>query len=426
MSNMSLFKRWKADQNGSTAMVYAIILPVLIGMGALAIDAGHAQQRNARIQSSADMAAMAVALEYQMTSDRDKAKLAGRGDAIENGYVVAGGSIEIETPILTGPFAGNEGALVRITQKQDRYLSSIFPSQKDLVHTVEATVVSAAGQPVCALALHPTNTAAIEITGSADIEMEGCAMHTNSTAAEAFSLGGAGVVTADCISASGTVTESTAHSLACGDPESNAPKVTDPYADVDVPANVLGMACKDPVYTGQGAMEMSPGRYCPSKGYGVNGRLDLLSKGVYIFDGINGGGSMFVKAKGSIYGPPEGVTLIFMNGARLENTNGGVMELYAQPDGPYAGILMYADRHTSDPNTVVRINGNQGARFEGALYFPTQKLDFRGGADLNSDCTQIIASQIEFSGNSALTNNDCGPRGTRSISTSGEGVKLVN
>ena len=127
-----------------------------------------------------------------------------------------------------------------------------------------------------------------------------------------------------------------------------------------------------------------------------------------------------------MHSPPEGVTIILMNGAGFENTNGGVIELYAQTDGPYAGVIMYADRETSDPNAVVRINGNQGARFEGALYFPTQKLDFRGGADLNSDCTQIIASQIEFSGNSALTNNDCGPRGTRSVTNSGSGVKLVN
>ena len=427
MSALSFLKTYKQDESGATAVVYAVLLPVLVGMGALAFEAGHFQQRNARIQSTADMAAMAAALEYQLTSSRGKAKLAAKGDAYENGFVANGGKIEVETPITSGPHAGNEGAIVRITQSQDRYLSNIFPGRKEIIHTVESTVLKADGQPVCALALNPSNTGALSITGSADIEMESCAMHANSTANEAFSLGGAGTVTAECISASGTVTNSNSAVLsACDSPQNNQPKVNDPYASVEVPANVAGMPCTAPLYGGGNSMQMTPGRYCSNKNYGVNGRLDLLSKGVYIFDGVFGGSSIYMKAKGSMYGPPEGVTLIFMNGAQLQNTNGGVMELYAQPDGPYAGIVIYADRHTSDPNAVVRINGNQGARFEGALYFPTQKLDFRGGADLNSDCTQIIASEIEFSGNSALTNNDCGPRGTRTPSQGGSGVKLVN
>lgn len=427
MSVKSVFKKWQHDEDGATAIVYAICLPVLIGMGALAVEAGHLQQRNARIQSAADMAAVAAALEFQLTSNRAKAKLAGKGDAYENGYISEGGKIEVESPITSGPHAGNEGAIVRITQAQESYFSNIFPGRKDAVHVVEATVITAPGQPVCALSLHPTNTAAMSISGSANLEMESCAMHANSTANEAFSLAGSGTITADCISATGTVSETTAAVLSgCSAPENNQPPITDPYADIAVPNNVAGMSCESPVYWTNKTITMKPGRYCSNKNYGINEPLYLTEKGVYIFDGIFGGSSFFFKRNGSMHSPPEGVTIILMNGAGFENTNGGVIELYAQTDGPYAGVIMYADRETSDPNAVVRINGNQGARFEGALYFPTQKLDFRGGADLNSDCTQIIASQIEFSGNSALTNNDCGPRGTRSVTNSGSGVKLVN
>ncbi len=428
MSMKTFFKKWQRDEDGATAVIYAITLPLLVGLGAIAFEAGHFQQRNARIQSAADMAALAVALEYQTTNNRAKARLAGKGDAYENGYSVADGKIEVETPISSGPHAGSEGAIVRIEQKQERYLSSIFPGQKDVVHVVESTVLTAPGQPVCALSLHPTNTAAMSISGSANLEMETCAMHANSNANEAFNLAGSGTITADCISATGTVSNTTTVVLpACNNtPKNNQPVIADPYADIDVPSNTLGMPCIEPVFGRNGAITMSPGRYCSAKDFAIRGRLDLLEKGVYIFDGINGGSTFFFRNSGTMYGTPDGVTMIFMNGARFENTNGGYMELYAQPDGPYAGILMYADRNTSDPNAVVRINGNQGARFEGALYFPTQKLDFRGGADLNSDCTQIIASQIEFSGNSALTNNDCGPRGTRSINQGSSGVRLVN
>lgn len=423
----SLLNKYSRDENGATTIVYAVALPLLVGMGALAFEAGHIEQREARIQSAADMAAMAAALEFSATSNRAKARLAGKGDAYENGYVPQGGSFEVESPITSGPHAGSEGAIVRITQVQERYLSKIFPSNSEKVHIVEATVVAAPGKPVCALSLHPTNAGSMEITGSADVEMESCSMHANSTADGAFNLSGSGSVTADCVSATGTVTASNRTVLPGCDntPRSNAPAINDPYADIAVPANVMGMACQTPAF-GRGSVEMSPGRYCANKDYGINGVLNLSTPGVYIFDGINGGANIFVKSRGSIYGTPDGVTLIFMNGAQLENTNGGEMELYAQPDGPYAGVLIYADRDTSVPGATVRINGNQGARFEGALYFPTQTLDFRGGADLDSDCTQIIASQVIFSGNSALTNRDCGPRGTRSIVEQGSGVRLVN
>jgi len=319
MKIRSLFKKWQKNEDGATALVYAISAPALIGLLSIAFEIGHFQQRNARIQSAADMAAMATALEYQLTKNRGKAILEGKGNAYENGYVGTEGSIRVESPIVSGPYAGEEGAIVHITQEQERYFSKIFGSQTKVTHKVESTVLQMGGQPICMLALHPTNAGAITVTGSATLEMEDCAMHTNSNAMSAYNLSGSASVTADCISATGTIEGGAGATLSnCDRPKNYEPVISDPYADIEVPNNVASMPCLTPSFQSGGSIKMGAGRYC-NKDFGLRGVLELTEKGVYIFDGV----SVFFKTKGSMVGPPEGVTLIFMNGARLENTNGG-------------------------------------------------------------------------------------------------------
>ena len=423
---------YRSDIRGATAIVYALAMPAIIGLVAINVEMGHYRQRNAKIQSAADMAAISAALEYKQTKSHTKAELAGEVDATVNGYHASVGNIIVESPIVSGPHAGKDGALVRITQEQERYFSNIFQPKDNIVHTVEATVLIQGGQPMCMLALDPVAPSSVQVTGSADMQMESCAMHANSTSTSAFDLSGSGHITSECISASGGVTATSNYTLAkCDAPKENQPVIRDPYADLSIDAAaVASMSCNTPTYPRNGVVALSPGRYCGKSNLSPRNGLELAAPGTYYIDGI----SIFFRAGAEFSGPSgfadNGVTLVFMNGGHIENTNGGVIDLQApgpESGEPFPGVLMYADRDTSDAGKIVRINGNQQARLEGALYFPTQKIDFRGGADLVSDCTQIVANQIEFSGNSALTNRDCASVGARSITGAGNsGVVLVN
>lgn len=410
-----MIKRYCDNNEGATAIIYAITLPVLIGFFALSVELGHYQQRNAQIQASADMAALAAVMEYNLTGDRDKALLAARGDALENGYVIQDGALTVESPITSGEFAGNEGAIVRLEQNQERYFSQIFPIKGEVTHVVEATVLGKkSGKPVCVLTLSSTASPALSITGSTDVNIQQCGLHSNSTASPSVSNTGAGSLTAECVSASGgigTMAGTTFTDPDCPTAKANRPAIIDPYLDIDVPANVAAMPCLTPNFA-NGGMELVPGRYC-GKDLAPRGLTTFVSPGVYIFDGIG----IFARAKASMVG--DGVTLIFMNGGHLDNSNGGQMTLTAPTTGPYAGILMYSDRNTSNPSLNFLFNGNQSAKLEGVLYFPTQRVDFRGGANLNSVCTNIVADTVVFSGNSALTNSGCETAGARPISAGG-------
>ena len=53
----------------------------------------------------------------------------------------------------------------------------------------------------------------------------------------------------------------------------------------------------------------------------------------------------------------------------------------------------------------------------GALYFPKEDIEFTGGSSSGgSDCTQIVAQEIKFGGNSTL-NSTCTNLGTTNITT---------
>lgn len=408
-----------ASDDGTAAIVYAVSMPVILGMLAMTFEFGHFKKRNTEIQFMTDMAAIAAVREYQVTNNRTLAEFAANVDAVENGFDSSIGRLIVEAPISSGKYAGEEGVVVTIEQKQEQFFSQIFNSKAELVHTTKATVLAVSeNQANCVLTLSETASPALSITGNTTVTLNQCAVHSNSTRQPALSVGGSGSLQAECATASGTISAGAGLVLSnCENPKEYWPEVNDPYSHIEVPADINSMPCVTPVYSGKD-VSVWPGRFC--KGFGPRGVMTFEMPGVYIFDGAG----IFPKAGSTLVG--EGVTLIFLNGGSFDNANGGVLDLSAPTSGPYSGLLMYSDRHSSNSSDVVRFNGNLDAKLQGALYFPTQKLDFRGGADFSSDCLHIIADQVEFSGNSTLTNKNCGAAGVNPINSGGsKGLFLV-
>jgi hypothetical protein len=70
------------------------------------------------------------------------------------------------------------------------------------------------------------------------------------------------------------------------------------------------------------------------------------------------------------------------------------------------------------------INGGATMNLTGALYFPSQSVDFNGNAASGAaSCTQIIARMVSFSGTSNI-GGDCDDSGTADINAGGT-VNLV-
>jgi hypothetical protein len=52
----------------------------------------------------------------------------------------------------------------------------------------------------------------------------------------------------------------------------------------------------------------------------------------------------------------------------------------------------------------VKVNGNSDSSLEGAFYFPRAYLTFNGTAGMETECLQMVARRLEFSGNSSISN----------------------
>ena len=87
---------------------------------------------------------------------------------------------------------------------------------------------------------------------------------------------------------------------------------------------------------------------------------------------------------------------------------------------------MYQDRRAvtgTSANQQNHINGNSDSFFQGALYFPSQETIFNGTAGMTTECVQIVARRVTFSGTSDIENS-C-PANSGASAFKGRHVRLV-
>lgn len=393
------FKRLMNDTSGVTAPILALSLSSLIGVLAVTLEAGYWYKSRADLQMTADMAAFAGAIELA-SSTNQAAITAAKLDAIENGYDYGLGTIAVNSPALSGAYTSTNSVEVNISQKGNQFFSSLFGTNR-ITYNVRAVASLVSKHEACVLALNPSVSGAIYITGSVTVGMPNCSLAANSSDVAAINLMGASSVTADCLSTVGGINGASSHAtLACGSGNSSAPAYLDPYADIDAPDVLDYPVCATPVKTSKWDYSLSEGRYCSSMT--IKGTYEL-SAGTYIFDGIN---VKFIGAASELIG--SGVTIFLMNGATFSGINGQTtINLVAPTSGDYKGIAIFSDPDTQPAGTTVKLNGGSSTSIEGLLYFPTQSIEFTGNTAVASPCTLIVADTIQMKGNADFQLTDC-------------------
>ena len=92
-----------------------------------------------------------------------------------------------------------------------------------------------------------------------------------------------------------------------------------------------------------------------------------------------------------------------------------IVAITAPTTGPTAGLAFFGDRNMPT-NTTFKFNGGTGQVIGGAVYVPHGTLQYAGGDNTDTNCTQVIADTVSFVGNSLLKVN-CAGSGTRAIGT---------
>jgi hypothetical protein len=396
--------RCKSEKRrGNIAVLVAISLVPIVGVVAIALDGGLLLDNHWRVQSTADAAALAAAVDlfnkYGTNSGKDTggtAQTSALTTAAANGFNNDGVTnvVTVNIPPLSGNFKGKAGYTEVIVQyNQKRGFSGIF-GKGDL--PVKARAV-ARGNPgnIGILILDQHLQGALEIRGNVNIQ-NGGQLYSNSDntiANDAASQGASGSVyvgpgitvkagginVIDSLVADGTVTYTNGGGL-----NYYTTPVPDPLAGIPAPTTqgltnygsvtlALGGTLNPGVYSNitilGGTVTMKPGLYWISHygSFNLNGGT-LQGTGVMIVNNTQ---------QDTVFGwsnPAQGVINLTPPTVNADGTNSGGTWPTGTSAATYQGISMWVPRSW---NQEVHFQSNSNATVTGTWYAQQAEYDIR-------------------------------------------------
>jgi hypothetical protein len=412
-----LVHRFGKHEDGNYAVVTALALPALLGMGGLGTEVGFWMYTQQAAQGAADVAAFSAAIAYS-SGKTDLASLTAEAKGVAASYNPAfvDGTNGVTVTVYYPPHDGNHktvsGAVeVSITQSLHRMLSAAVPGFGSGSTLVKAYAVAIPNVGPCLVALATTGSGTVSMSGSTHIDLSGCDLYDNSSSSSAVSLGGSSTMSAYQVNVVGGVSGSSSiTTTATPGIQTSQPAISDPYANYSY-GSYSSMSCVTQPPMSGSSQTLSPGRYCSGIS-ASSGNTVTLSPGIYYLDGSSSGITMAGNA--TLQG--DGVTLVFSGssssgwaGAKIASN--ATINLNAPSTGSTAGIVIFGDRNMptsggSAPNFNLTGGGTQ--IFGGAIYLPKGNLSFSGGSSTGTKCTQIVAYTVSFVGNSNLAMNCSG------------------
>lgn len=373
-------------------MIIAIlIMPVAIGLAALAVEGGVWYADRHELRAMADGGAMAAAWARYDGDDEEQAAF----DAVDElNFDDDLDEIDVNSPPLSGIYEGDDDAIeIEVRRYRPLLLSTMFLGGEDVEIVMRSVVRLGSRSAYCVLALSQTASGAVSFQGGPTVDLEGCGINANSMEDDALSMGGTATLTADWAQVVGGIELiGRARLITHEDPEEDAPNRVDPFADLPAPP-------RPPDCPGGNVAVYTPCTFVGNKTLN-SGASVTLEPGVYYIDAgtfrINGGATLI----------GDGVTLYLTGGADMTINGGANVSLTAPSTGTWAGISVMQDR--DDPPGSSLFNGGSTMDIQGVMYMPTQHLQFNGGNELGGGCTRIVADTMTFSGNAVMGNNCSG------------------
>ncbi|MHB2209041.1 DUF7305 domain-containing protein [Methylobacterium sp. CM6257] len=409
-----MMRRFLRNEEGGITVLSALTMPVMLGVGALAVDLGVLRYNGMRLQIAADAGAIAGVRQLPSSTNAVQAAvtLANLNAPPNAGQVTLASDVELvvydaSTKTYRAPDANTPANAVRVTAARDvahqnqvpgffsRFAGSAGPFSLS-AHSI--AIMTSDGDGVagtaCLYALDPTSADTLTIAGSTAVTLN-CAARAKSSAATAISSNGnAAQMTATSICQANTPSQSPrGYSPAvskCGSP------TTDPLAAVAEPTPTNCRA------GGTLSGTLTSGCYTGAATFRGN---VTLAAGIYYFQGA----SVKIDSNATISG--SGVTLFLDANSSLDITGTPSISLTAPSSGSLTGIVLFQSRSAS--GTSLSISGNSTVSLDGVLYAPATSVTFTGNGTTTNPARygSVIASQVHFTGNSAFTFGSTLPSG---------------
>jgi Flp pilus assembly protein TadG len=424
---ISFFRKLWQSKRGNALAIAAACFPLFIGAAGLASDTIQWTLWKRQLQRAADSAAIAGVYDrYNNLGATTTTSATVAHDLTLNQhtyYSLKSGYPEISYPANSGVMTNQVEVTLAIQQPLS--FSSLFLSTAPTITAIARAATIPAGGDPCLDATEPGTATGLTFSGNAAIEAPDCDGFSNSRGTNTSVARGSSVVRLNSIGGVGGIQESNNFDVNSYRPY--APPIPDPFANV-VP-NPADMTCTNATLDQDTVLSSLPSGTNCFGALRVNSNQTLtLPPGTYYING----GDAFVQGDLTC----TSCTIVLTNtstsstatiGSFKENASAKVnITAPTSTSNPYRGIAIYQDRRAQDCNNCNLINGNSASVVTGALYFPSQELQYNGTGTTSAVCTLFVARRIVFTGNSSTSNKfkklaDCSAEGL----PSGFGYKMV-
>ncbi len=410
----AMLRDLRDDRRGAVLPVLAMTLSVLIGAGAVAVDASRLYVARGDLQKTADAAARSAAWQVpgsdavQHTAETYAAQNMSPdtfGSVLAPGDAVVGSWNYIDRTFTAGL---NQANAVRVTVRQaadngnpvDLIFARVFgPDVADVNASAVATQIDITA---CVLALAPAGTG-LEFNGGVSMDSQNCGLAANSLSADAALIanGGSGNALIESLYLAGGLDDPHGVINSLEPPIVHARRqLSDPYAGRDFndfptsdsPTWNTPSQPNTPV-------TLEPGVY--PNGMSLKGDVTLQPGTYVVQDDVS------VGSQANVYG--DGVTIVLDN-SDMDVAGGAYMDLTAPSTGSTAGIAIMRQ----GPPSSSKMTGGSGMTIEGAVYMPNSDLAYAGNS-APGGCLQVIAQRITFSGDTSVVNDGCQAAGANDI-----------
>jgi len=402
-------------QKGAVALLVAMLLPVMIGLMALAIDVGYVLVRHNQMQVAADSAALFAANARQHGKDITNAAAMAQTATTANGFE----NNKLSTSVVVSMPPGGSQAYalddqyvrVTISQPNHTFLAWIFGTAQTTASATAVAGPASSGGP-CLLTLGTSGAGALSVTGNATVSTTKCGVYVNSNSPAALQVTGNVTLTATPIQVVGGYNKTGNVTMSAVTTEAAA--TSDPFASLPMPP-FAGCTFTNYSKSGNGNLVLTAGTYCG--GISITGNHGVsFSPGVYVLYGgglnLTGNISPISGTDVTIYNSGNNSTYLYSGLSLAGNLT---LNLSAPTTGAYAGMLFMQDLLNTQTATIV---GNSGAILAGNLYFPSSTLNLTGNSGTSIPMGSVIAQKVSVTGNTQFnmtnTYNNASAGNTRS------------
>ena len=413
---------------GNVAVISALTILALTGVGGLAILVNQGNNARSELQAGLDAAVLAgTALPANATSKQ----------RLETARLVFAANAEVwkKNGTMSFAVAPQDAAAFTVVKTQVQGAATAIVSNpiggamgiRKLDVAAAAKAEKAEFEPLCVLALNDRNADSLYVYGNASFRAENCAVQSNSTSPTGMRLDGQ--------KAEAVATKFGVSGNYGGNGENWSPPpmsgtipVADPYADLPVPSPgpCLDVATK----LQQAKVELEPGTYCGGLNIKSNSEVHL-KPGIYVIKD----GQFAVNSGAVVTGEDVLIALVGSN-SHLLLQSGSSTKLTSPRDGTYRNIQFLSDRDTSSSKfgeEWTTILGGATLEYDGVMYLPEQQVWVGGAAGQTivkgrSPTLIMVADTIWAQGNAVFDLRQANQRGLTGIAGVGGffyGARLI-